>query len=432
MREALESETVSARIHEWIDLVFGAAQHGPEAVRRKNVFHHLTYEGSVDLGAVADPAQRAAAEAQIINFGQTPAQLFKKAHPRRAPPLAPLPPLRHAPHAIALMSVSDAATPSPVAFVSVAEEGVGGFAAAAFTAASRVIVMTADRHVWVHRFARRSSSAGGSFGALEGGTRRAIECEVNPPARVVSPFAADAISGPQCFATLANDRVLLSCGHWDHGLRAVATEDGRELQIATGHRDLVTCLAVASPGVPRRPRVGARVREQTLVRRFRPGRSGWSEHGGGATAVVVSGSRDTTIAVWDVSPPPGGWGGPNAKVSFAKGGGLGQQPKRTLFGHNDAVTCVAASAELDLVASGGADGAVLLHALRSGRYLPERPDGAILARPRERRIVGTSAGRRRGYASSRRASPPRGCWCIARIDSRWRRTASTTGGTRRR
>jgi hypothetical protein len=33
------------------------------------------------------------------------------------------------------------------------------------------------------------------------------------------------------------------------------------------------------------------------------------------------------------------------------------------------VTCAAVSAELDLVASGGADGAVLLHALRAGRFL---------------------------------------------------------------
>ena len=33
------------------------------------------------------------------------------------------------------------------------------------------------------------------------------------------------------------------------------------------------------------------------------------------------------------------------------------------------MTCAAVSAELDLVASGGADGAVLLHALRAGRFL---------------------------------------------------------------
>ena len=90
---------------------------------------------------------------------------------------------------------------------------------------------------------------------------------------------------------------------------------------------------------------------------------GWTD---GAT-IVVTGSRDTTVAVWEVTPPPDGWGG--AHPSFARGGGLGQQPRRILFGHADAVTCVAASAELDLVASGGADGAVMTHTLRQGRHL---------------------------------------------------------------
>ena len=70
----------------WIDLVFGHAQRGDESVKRRNVFHPLTYEGSVDLDAVKDPDARAAAESQIVNFGQTPAQLFRKPHPRRAPP----------------------------------------------------------------------------------------------------------------------------------------------------------------------------------------------------------------------------------------------------------------------------------------------------------------------------------------------------------
>ena len=94
-----------------------------------------------------------------------------------------------------------------------------------------------------------------------------------------------------------------------------------------------------------------------------------------ASALVVSGSRDTTLCVWEVSPPPGGWGlalsrsGSAKQLSFARGGGLGERPKRTLFGHDDAVTCAAVSAELDLVASGCADGAVLLHALREGRFL---------------------------------------------------------------
>jgi hypothetical protein len=31
---------------------------GPEAVRATNVFYYLTYEGSVDLDAIADPVMR--------------------------------------------------------------------------------------------------------------------------------------------------------------------------------------------------------------------------------------------------------------------------------------------------------------------------------------------------------------------------------------
>lgn len=58
-REALESERVSGRLHEWLDLVFGASQQGRAAVEACNVFYHLTYEGAVDLDEIADPLQRA-------------------------------------------------------------------------------------------------------------------------------------------------------------------------------------------------------------------------------------------------------------------------------------------------------------------------------------------------------------------------------------
>jgi len=83
MRMALESEYVSAHLHEWIDLVFGWQQRGPAAVEALNVFHHLTYEGNVDVDTITDDVERMSTIAQILNFGQTPTQLFDKPHPRR-------------------------------------------------------------------------------------------------------------------------------------------------------------------------------------------------------------------------------------------------------------------------------------------------------------------------------------------------------------
>ena len=56
-REALESEYVSAHLHEWIDLIFGFKQLGEEAAEALNVFYHLTYEGAVDIDQVSTAAR---------------------------------------------------------------------------------------------------------------------------------------------------------------------------------------------------------------------------------------------------------------------------------------------------------------------------------------------------------------------------------------
>ncbi|KAL4712825.1 hypothetical protein ACJJTC_011895 [Scirpophaga incertulas] len=83
LRQALESDYVSKHLHLWIDLIFGYKQRGKEAVKADNVFHHVCYEGAVDLELVYDMNDRHALEVQIMEFGQIPKQLFTKPHVRK-------------------------------------------------------------------------------------------------------------------------------------------------------------------------------------------------------------------------------------------------------------------------------------------------------------------------------------------------------------
>lgn len=86
-RLALESEHVSRSLHHWIDLIFGYKQRGSEAAAAHNLFHHLSYEGAVDLDKIGDEVDRKAAESHIQHFGQTPSQLLANSpHPGRYRP----------------------------------------------------------------------------------------------------------------------------------------------------------------------------------------------------------------------------------------------------------------------------------------------------------------------------------------------------------
>ena len=74
-REALECDFVSSRLHEWIDLIFGYKQQEPAAVGAVNVFHHLFYEGNVNIYDIDDPLKKNAIIGFINNFGQIPKQV---------------------------------------------------------------------------------------------------------------------------------------------------------------------------------------------------------------------------------------------------------------------------------------------------------------------------------------------------------------------
>lgn len=72
---------------------------------------------------------------------------------------------------------------------------------------------------------------------------------------------------------------------------------------------------------------------------------------------LISGSRDTTCMVWQVLQQGG----------FSSG--LSPRPIQVLCGHDQEVTCVAISTELDMAISGSKDGTVIVHSVRRGQYL---------------------------------------------------------------
>ncbi|THH31660.1 hypothetical protein EUX98_g2544 [Antrodiella citrinella] len=79
-RQALESDYVSHHLPAWIDLIWGCKQRDVDSL---NVFHPLSYEGTIDLDSITDEVERKATVGIIHNFGQTPRKLFSSVHPDR-------------------------------------------------------------------------------------------------------------------------------------------------------------------------------------------------------------------------------------------------------------------------------------------------------------------------------------------------------------
>uniref|UniRef100_A0A8C3S1W5 Neurobeachin-like protein 2 n=1 Tax=Chelydra serpentina TaxID=8475 RepID=A0A8C3S1W5_CHESE len=325
-RKALESEHVSAHLHEWIDLIFGYKQRGPAAVEALNVFYYCTYEGAVDLDAIADETQRKALEGIISNFGQTPCQLLKEPHPVRL----------SAENAARRLSRLDTYSPNVFEnldqlksfFVEGISDGVPLVQAVVpknqahsfITQGSPDVLVTVSANglLGTHGWLPYDKNISNYFSFTKDPTVSNAKAQ-----RFLSgPFAPGVEVSAKTLTVSPDGKLLFSGGHWDNSLRVTSLSKGKQRLLFPLLADVVTCLALDLCGI-----------------------------------YLISGSRDTTCMVWQVLQQGG----------FSSS--LAPKPVQVLYGHDAEVTCVAISTELDMAVSGSKDGTIIVHTIRRGQFM---------------------------------------------------------------
>ncbi|XP_062288944.1 lipopolysaccharide-responsive and beige-like anchor protein isoform X3 [Scomber scombrus] len=320
-RLALESEFVSCQLHQWIDLIFGYKQQGPEATRALNVFYYLTYEGAVNLSSINDPMLREAVESQIRSFGQTPCQLLIEPHPPRSSAMQVSPLMFTEQMQQDVIMVLKFPSNSPVTHV--AANTQPGLTSPA------IITVTANRLFAVNKWhgltGHQSSTVQDQQYQLPVEIDPLIASNVGSHRRQISDLLDQSIQiSSQYFVITADNRFTLLCGFWDKSFRVYSTDTGKLTQIVFGHRDVVTCLA----------------RSESYI---------------GGDCYVLSGSRDATLLLWY-------WNGKHSSIGESPGTEF-TTPRAILTGHDCEVTCASVCAELGLVISGCKEGPCLIHSM---------------------------------------------------------------------
>uniref|UniRef100_A0A3Q2PY34 Neutral sphingomyelinase activation associated factor n=1 Tax=Fundulus heteroclitus TaxID=8078 RepID=A0A3Q2PY34_FUNHE len=273
---ALESQFVSEHLHEWIDLVFGFKQRGGEAVAAQNVFHPLTYEGGIDCDSIEDTDQRIAMLTQILEFGQTPKQLFTTPHPQRITPR--------------FQNITRSSSVNSTA-VSLCEDS-----------SFEDLTEESRKMAWANM---------GSLKRISNSTLKMFSKELKDFQRSVS-FSNMALSS--CLM-LADGKTVL-CSSWDNNVYFYSIPYGRRQDTLMGHDDAVSemCwfddrLYTASWDSTVKVQMSCSSADQSSHKRSKFELLAELEHDAGVNTVslnpagtlLVSGCKDGTVTIWDTS-----------------------------------------------------------------------------------------------------------------------------------
>ncbi|KAI7742038.1 hypothetical protein M8C21_030044, partial [Ambrosia artemisiifolia] len=359
-RMALESEHVSAHLHEWIDLIFGYKQRGKEAISANNVFFYITYEGTVDIDKIVDPVQQRAMQDQIAYFGQTPSQLLTTPHIKKMP-------LSDVLHMQTIFR-----NPKEVKPYSVSSPERCNLPASAIRASSDSLVVVdmeapaahIAQHKWqpntpdgqgtpflFQRAKATASPSGGSFMRMfKGASVSSGSEDWHYPQALAYPAPGIRSSS---IVSITYDNEVITGGHVDNSVRLISSDGAKTLEIAHGHSAPVTCMSL-SPD----------------------------------STYLVTGSRDTMVLVWrihqsgapqsSISEPPLNSGKPtSANSNTINKNSLPDKkrkrriegPVQVIRGHFGEVICCCVDSDLGVVASCSDSSDVLLHSLSRGRLL---------------------------------------------------------------
>ncbi|XP_076040133.1 protein FAN-like isoform X1 [Oratosquilla oratoria] len=317
MREALESEYVSSHLHHWIDLIFGYKQRGEEAEKANNLFYHLCYEGSVDLGEITDLNDRLALEVQITEFGQIPKQLLSQPHPRRSRGLGL--------YDGTYLCNNEKALLNGIHNGNIEEEQLqNNVNNDPFTVSCNP---TSAKHFWqnVQNLTLFRESGGhresvmwltftsDTQSIVSVGQDSLLKVFTIPKLNQVRSVHIGSLALSCCFPLPSNQHILV--GSWDNSVYLYNLEYSQVTKLFEAHSDAVSCLH-------------------------------W------ANATLITGSWDCTVRIWSYG---GGSGGPSG---LNRGGHI-----RSELDHDAPVTCMAVHSSGTLLGVGTQDGVVTLWTL---------------------------------------------------------------------